>query len=83
MAAAPPKNTPSRAPLGPRDPALSQAIRFHRHPLGVLRRCRETFGSVFELRLAVAGPTVVVTDPDAVEALLAADPAWPAAARRQ
>jgi cytochrome P450 family 135 len=41
-----------------------------------LQRCRETFGSVFELRLAVAGPTVVVADPDAVEALLAADPAW-------
>jgi cytochrome P450 len=63
-------------PRGPRDPALTQAIRFHRHPLGVLRRCRETFGSVFELRLAVAGPTVVVVDPDAVEALLAADPGW-------
>jgi cytochrome P450 len=76
MATTPSKDIPSRAPLGPRDPALSQAIRFHRHPLGVLQRCRETFGSVFELRLAVAGPTVVVADPDAVEALLAADPGW-------
>jgi hypothetical protein len=31
---------------------------------------------VFTLRLAVAGPTVVVADPDAVGALLEADPAW-------
>jgi cytochrome P450 len=76
MATAPPKDAPRGAPLGPRDPALSQTIRFHRHPLGVLRRCRETFGSVFELHLAMAGPTVVVADPDAVEALLTADPAW-------
>jgi len=62
------------APPGPRDPALSQAIRFHRHPLGVLRRCQERFGSVFELRLAVTGPTVVVADPEAVESLLEGDP---------
>jgi cytochrome P450 len=75
MGAEPPKNGPG-APPGPRDPALSQAIRFHRHPLGVLRRCRERFGSVFELRLAVAGPTVVVADPEAAEVLLGADPAW-------
>jgi cytochrome P450 family 135 len=73
---APPRDRPSSAPAGPRDPAWSQAIRFHRHPLGVLRRCRESFGSVFELRLAVAGPTVVVAEPEAVEALLAADPGW-------
>jgi cytochrome P450 family 135 len=67
---------PPRAPAGPRAPALSQAIGFHRHPLGVLRRCRDTYGSVFELRLAVAGPTIVVTEPTAVEELLNADPGW-------
>jgi cytochrome P450 len=75
MAVAAPQTGPGALP-GPQGPALSQAIGFHRHPLGVLRRCHERFGSVFELRLAVAGPTVVVADPEAVEALLEADPSW-------
>jgi cytochrome P450 family 135 len=76
MLAAAPRNGPRGAPLGPRDPALSQAIRFHRHPLAVLQRCRESFGDVFVLRLAVAGPTVVVADAEAAEALLGSDPGW-------
>jgi cytochrome P450 len=61
-------------PPGPDVPDLVQTFAFHRDPLGVLERCRARYGPVFTLRLAVAGPTVVVADPDAVEPLISADP---------
>lgn len=53
---------------------LAQTVAFHRDPLEFLRRQQEEFGDVFQVRLLTARPTFVVAEPEAVEALLAADP---------
>ncbi|HEV7563313.1 MAG TPA: hypothetical protein VGO24_07400, partial [Solirubrobacterales bacterium] len=60
-------------PPGPDDGVLAQTIRFHRNPLGFLRAAQAEYGDLFTIRLLTARPLVVVADPDAVEALLAAD----------
>ncbi len=61
-------------PDGPRDGRIAQTIAFHRDPLGFLRAQQARFGPLFTLRLAIAGPTVVVALPEAVPGLLASDP---------
>jgi cytochrome P450 len=61
-------------PDGPRAGRLAQTIAFHRDPLGWLREQQRRYGPVLTVRLAVAGPAVVVTAPAAVPALLASDP---------
>src|SRR3954453_14841695 len=58
-------------PPGPSLPAVAQAIAYHRDPLGVLRRARARYGSVFTLR--ITDPVVFVVDPAAVEPLLRSD----------
>jgi cytochrome P450 family 135 len=68
---------PTRAaapPPGPDSSVLAQTVAFHRDPLAFLRRQQERFGDVFRIRLLTARPTFVVTEPDAVRAILAADP---------
>jgi cytochrome P450 family 135 len=62
-------------PPGPDAGVLAQTVAFHRDPLEFLRRQQEQFGDVFQIRLLTARPTFVVTEPEAVEALLGADPA--------
>jgi len=52
-----------RLPPGPSTGRLAQAAGFHRDPLGFLAAARDEFGDTFTLRLAVAGPMVVFTDP--------------------
>jgi cytochrome P450 family 135 len=64
-----------RLPPGPEDGVLAQTLRMHRDPLEFLRGARERYGDVFTLRLATARPVIVVTAPDEVQPLLAADPA--------
>jgi cytochrome P450 len=64
---------PVGLPPGPRGPVLTETVRFHRHPLAVLRRCRDTYGDVFTLRLALPEPTVVVAAPEAATALVETD----------
>jgi cytochrome P450 family 135 len=64
---------PTAAP-GPDANVLAQTVAFHRDPLEFLRRQREEFGDVFQIRLLTARPTFFVTEPEAVEALLASDP---------
>jgi cytochrome P450 family 135 len=59
---------------GPTANVLSQTVAFHRDPLGYLRWAQAEFGDVFQLRLLTARPLLVVADPEAVPALLAADP---------
>jgi cytochrome P450 len=61
-------------PPGPDANVLAQTVAFHRDPLEFLRRHREEFGDVFQIRLLTARPTFVVAEPEAVEALLGADP---------
>jgi cytochrome P450 family 135 len=65
---------PLQPPPGPDANVLAQTVAFHRDPLEFLRRQREEFGDVFQIRLLTARPTFVVTEPEAVEALLGADP---------
>src|SRR3954470_2175254 len=61
-------------PPGPSLDRVTQSLLFHRDPLGFLRRQQERHGDVFTLRLAIAGTMVVVADPDAVAAVVDADP---------
>jgi cytochrome P450 len=61
-------------PPGPDANVLAQTVAFHRDPLEFLRRQKEEFGDVFQIRLLTARPTFVVTEPEAVKALLDADP---------
>lgn len=65
---------PLEPPPGPSANVLAQTVAFHRDPLEFLRRQREKFGEVFQIRLLTARPTFFVTEPEAVEALLVADP---------
>jgi cytochrome P450 len=70
-----PDVAPDALPPGPTAAAVLQTVAFHRDPLGVLKRARARFGPLFTLRLAVAGPVVVVCDAAAIDSLLKADPA--------
>src|SRR3954447_6897239 len=65
---------PVAPPPGPDANVLTQTVAFHRDPLEFLRRAQEEFGDVFQVRLLTARPTFVVADPEAVGALLDADP---------
>jgi len=65
---------PLQPPPGPEANTLAQTVAFHRDPLEFLRRQREEFGDVFQIRLLTARPTFVVAEPEAVEALLESDP---------
>ena len=57
-------------PPGPAGGRLSQAVSFHRDPLGFLRAARAGFGDAFTLKLAVAGPMVVFTDPAVIDEIV-------------
>jgi len=61
--------TPARAalPAGPNLDRLTQATLFHRDPLGFLSRMQLEYGDVFTLRMAVAGPMVIVADPALID----------------
>jgi cytochrome P450 family 135 len=61
-------------PPGPDVGILAQTVAFHRDPLEFLRQQQEEFGDVFQIRLLTARPTFVVSEPEAVEQLLSADP---------
>lgn len=64
---------PLALPPGPEAGVFAQTVAFHRDPLEFLRRQQERFGDVFQIRLLTARPSFVVTDPQAVEALLGSD----------
>jgi cytochrome P450 family 135 len=59
---------------GPDAGRVTQSVAFHRAPLDFLRRNQARFGDVFALRLAIAGPMVVVADPDAARIVVHDDP---------
>jgi cytochrome P450 family 135 len=61
-------------PPGPAAGVLAQTVAFHRDPLAFLRAAHARHGDVFTIRLLTARPTIVVADPEAVEALLGSDP---------
>src|SRR3954454_1503730 len=65
---------PLALPPGPSLDRATQAVLFHRDPLGFLRRQQERYGDVFTLRMALAGTMVIVADPGAIDAVIGADP---------
>jgi cytochrome P450 len=61
-------------PPGPRYPALIQSIGFWNRPLAFLERCRASYGKRFVIRLPLAPPFVMLSDPDDVKQVFTAPP---------
>jgi cytochrome P450 len=61
-------------PPGPRYPALIQSIGFWNRPLAFLERCRARYGKRFVIRLPLAPPFVMLSDPDDVKQVFTAPP---------
>jgi cytochrome P450 len=61
-------------PPGPRYPALIQSIGFWNRPLAFLERCRARYGKRFVIRLLLAPPFVMLSDPDDVKQVFTAPP---------
>jgi cytochrome P450 len=64
----------SELPPGPRYPALIQSIGFWTRPLAFLERCRARYGKRFVIRLPLAPPFVMLSDPDDVKQVFTAPP---------
>ena len=61
-------------PPGPRYPAAIQMVGFWTRPLAFLERCRARYGGRFTIRLPLAPPFVMLTDPGEVKAVFTAPP---------
>jgi cytochrome P450 len=62
-------------PPGPREPAALQTVEWIARPTAFLRRCRARHGDPFTVRVAWAdAPMVLVSDPEAIRRVFAADP---------
>src|SRR5947208_1496441 len=61
-------------PPGPRYPAAIQMVGFWTRPLAFLERCRARYGGRFTIRLPLAPPFVMLTDPGEVKAVCTAQP---------
>jgi len=61
-------------PPGPSAPALVQISRWIVHPLRLLDECHRRYGDVFSLRAPGEGTFVVVSDPELIKRVFAADP---------
>ena len=59
-------------PPGPRAPYLVQAIQFKARPLAYLDACAERYGDIFTAGGDGSSPTVYVSDPSAIQEILAA-----------
>src|SRR5919206_2446834 len=60
-------------PPGPRAPAVTNAARFTRRPLDVLRAWHARYGDVFTVDITGFGTGVYVADPDEIRKLLTGD----------
>src|SRR4029453_18392925 len=60
-------------PAGPRMPRVVQTWYFVRRPFALLEACVRRYGDCFTVRLLGMPPGVVVSDPEAIRDLLAAD----------
>jgi cytochrome P450 len=65
---------PSGIPPGPSYPSLIQSIGFWTRPLGFLERCRARYGKRFTIRLPLAPPFVMISDPGEVKQVFTAAP---------
>src|SRR5215210_3918366 len=61
-------------PPGPRSPSLIQGMAFWTRPLASLERWRARYGKRFTIRLPVAPPFVMHSDPAAVKQIFTAPP---------
>jgi cytochrome P450 len=61
-------------PPGPRTPAVAQAVRYARDPLGFLARHQRRYGDVFTVRFPFFGQIVYVAHPDLVKAVFTGSP---------
>jgi cytochrome P450 family 135 len=61
-------------PPGPRAPALVQAVRYARDPLGFLAAHQRRFGDIFTIRFPYFGRVVYVARPDLVKAVFTGSP---------
>jgi cytochrome P450 len=62
-------------PPGSKAPAVIQAARYIRDPLGFLVRYRERYGDIFTVRFPFFGQIVYVADPELVKAVFTGSPA--------
>ncbi len=61
-------------PPGPSYPAVIQGIGFWTRPLAFLERCRARYGRRFTIRMPLAPPFVILTDPAELKEVFTADP---------
>jgi cytochrome P450 len=66
--------TPTSFPPGSRAPAIVQAVRYVRDPLGFLVRYQRRYGDVFTLSFPYFGRLVYVADPALVKAMFTGSP---------
>jgi cytochrome P450 len=71
----PPLSSHATAPPGSRAPALAQAVRYFRDPLGFLASQQRRYGDIFGVRFPFFGRLVYVARPDLVKAVFTGDPA--------
>jgi cytochrome P450 len=62
-------------PPGSRLPALAQALRYARDPLGFLTRFQRRYGDIFTVSFPYFGQIVYVADPELVKAVFTGSPA--------
>lgn len=65
---------PTGLPPGPSYPSAIQSIGFWTRPFAYLRQCRERYGKRFTIKLPLAPPFVMLTDPAEVKEVFTAPP---------
>src|SRR6476659_6226522 len=65
---------PAGLPPGPSYPSAIQGIGLWTRPFAFLRQCRERYGKRFTVRLPLAPPFVMLTDPAEVKEVFTAPP---------
>jgi cytochrome P450 len=71
----PPVASAASLPPGSRAPALTQALRYVRDPLGFLTRFQRRYGDIFTISFPYFGKVVYVADPELVKAVFTGSPA--------
>ena len=61
-------------PPGPRTPAVGQALRYARNPLGFLARYQRRYGDIFTVSFPYFGRVVYVASPELVKAVFTGSP---------
>ena len=64
--------TSRKLPPGPAYPAPLQGVGFWTRPLAFLERCRERYGKRFTIRLPMAPPFVMITEPAEIKQVFTA-----------